>query len=285
MRILISDSGGVSARAVLSDLRSIGLQGRNEVFIVTHSWLSTLPDHDANVAVFDLADQIRKEFSEWSVSTQSTNQSPVAGILAKKDRFRPDLIILGDLRHEQDHIFNNLGNTNCEVLKAVDCSVRIARRRGETVPKTEKLLIGFDGSSGSIKAIKTIATRNYPTGARARLLAIADSSVLGTIGRFTPQMMDAAIEARFAAQWARTLAASSLAQLMKAGVVGSVEVEFGDPKDEIVKKAEAWNADVIFLGSHGPTSSFGRFMHSSMSTEIATHANCSVEIVRADHKV
>ena len=48
----------------------------------------------------------------------------------------------------------------------------------------------------------------------------------------------------------------------------------------IVEEAERWGADLILVGSHG-YGSVKRFMLGSVSQAVATHAPCSVEIVRA----
>jgi nucleotide-binding universal stress UspA family protein len=47
----------------------------------------------------------------------------------------------------------------------------------------------------------------------------------------------------------------------------------------ILDQAESWGADLIVLGSHG-YSGWRRFLLGSVSHAVATHAHCSVEIVR-----
>src|SRR5262249_28267797 len=58
------------------------------------------------------------------------------------------------------------------------------------------------------------------------------------------------------------------------------EVKGGHAKDAILEEAENWVADLIVVGSHGYRG-FKRFMLGSVSHAVATHARCSVEIVRA----
>lgn len=53
----------------------------------------------------------------------------------------------------------------------------------------------------------------------------------------------------------------------------------GSPKEEILKQAEQWRADLVMLGSHGH-GPIGRFLLGSLATAVAIHAPCSVEIVR-----
>jgi nucleotide-binding universal stress UspA family protein len=47
----------------------------------------------------------------------------------------------------------------------------------------------------------------------------------------------------------------------------------------ILDEAERWDADLIVLGSHG-YNGWQRFLLGSVSHAVATHAHCSVEIVR-----
>jgi nucleotide-binding universal stress UspA family protein len=53
----------------------------------------------------------------------------------------------------------------------------------------------------------------------------------------------------------------------------------GSAREVILDEAERWNADLIVLGSHG-YSGWQRFLLGSVSHAVATHAHCSVEIVR-----
>jgi nucleotide-binding universal stress UspA family protein len=64
-----------------------------------------------------------------------------------------------------------------------------------------------------------------------------------------------------------------------SGLEFSTEVKSGSAKDVILDEAENWGADLIILGSHG-YSGWQRFLLGSVSHAVATHAPCSVEIVR-----
>ncbi len=58
----------------------------------------------------------------------------------------------------------------------------------------------------------------------------------------------------------------------------STEVLRGAPAQQIVEKAEEWNADVIVVGSHG-RGFWGRLL-GSVSNAVVHHAPCSVLVVR-----
>ena len=53
----------------------------------------------------------------------------------------------------------------------------------------------------------------------------------------------------------------------------------GDPRKVILDEAKDWGADLIVLGSHGYRS-LERLMLGSVSESVATHAHCSVEVIR-----
>jgi nucleotide-binding universal stress UspA family protein len=54
----------------------------------------------------------------------------------------------------------------------------------------------------------------------------------------------------------------------------------GQPADVLVAEARRWNADLLVVGSHGAVK---RLALGSVSTRVAAHAHCSVEIVRCPH--
>jgi nucleotide-binding universal stress UspA family protein len=53
----------------------------------------------------------------------------------------------------------------------------------------------------------------------------------------------------------------------------------GDPKHVLVKEAESWKADCIFVGARGLTH-LKRFFMGGVSTAVAARAHCSVEVAR-----
>jgi nucleotide-binding universal stress UspA family protein len=62
-------------------------------------------------------------------------------------------------------------------------------------------------------------------------------------------------------------------------VSGTVAVPAATPKELVLQDAEEWGANLIVCGSHGRRG-LSRFLLGSVSEAIATHAKCSVEIIR-----
>lgn len=283
MRILIGYNGSDAAMAALHDLRCAGFPDETEaiVFTVAESWLRPKTAAEASSIAANGKAAICSDFPTWMVNAETKSGSPPREILARAESFDPDLIIVGETSQmiSPGNIF--IGPTSQKILTDAGCSVRIVRGCERSKPHAKRILVGFDGSAGAVHTVDSIVGRKWAAGTEVRLLAVADSSVLGSIGRFTPQMKDAVIEAKFALQWAETLAAASLEKLKGAGISSSVEVRFGDPKYVIVEEAERWNADTIFVGPHCAPNSLERPLIGSVSLAVASRAHCSVEIVRA----
>lgn len=283
MRILIGFNGSEAATAALHDLHYAGIPADAEIVLITvaESWLPPKTADEARSISAAGKAVICDEFPNWIVTAKTASGSPPREILALAESFKPDLIVVGEPRQTLSEHKMFIGHTSQTILTEAECSVRIARGGEELKLHAEKILVGFDGSAGATHAVDSIARRKWPAGTEVQLLAVADSSVLSSIGRFTPQMNNASIEAKFALQWAETLAAVSLEKLKEAGIASNVEVRFGHPKDAIIQEADKWNADTIFVGPHCAGNSYERFLIGSVSAAVAARATCSVEIVRA----
>jgi nucleotide-binding universal stress UspA family protein len=210
--------------------------------------------------------------------------SPPREILARAESFHPDMIVVGEPRHALSEHNLFVGHTSHVLLTESNCSIRIARVDKRPASHPQKIIVGFDGSVGAKLSVRSIAARHWPAGTTVQLLAVADTSILGSIGRFNPAMRGAAVETKFASQWAETLASQSLADLERAGIKSSVTVLLGHPQDVIIREAERVGADTIFVGPHCSNNSFERFLIGSVSASVAARAPCSVEVVREREK-
>ena len=63
----------------------------------------------------------------------------------------------------------------------------------------------------------------------------------------------------------------------------TVAVPTATPQELILKEAADWGADLIVLGSHGRRG-LNRFLLGSVSEAVASHAPCSVEVIRQPRK-
>lgn len=281
MKVLIGFNGSKASCDALDDLKFAGLPADTEVRLLTvsESWLFPRTLAQARVVSEEGSKIVSNNFKSWKVSADAIEGSPPREILSVSENFKPDLIVLGEPPQKADHNNMFLGQTSQIVLTESSCSVRIARR-SVVHDDRERIVVGFNGSPAAMLAVDSIVSRSWKKDVEVKLMAVADSSVLGSIGRFTPQMTDSLVEEKLAHQWAETLADVALGKLKKAGIQASLQVDFGHPKEVIANEAKRCNATSIFVGPHCSLNSYERFLIGSVSASLAARANCSVEIVR-----
>jgi nucleotide-binding universal stress UspA family protein len=172
-----------------------------------------------------------------------------------------------------------LGSVSKAVLRFAPCSVAIVRQTAGS-----KILLAIDDSAGSRVAVESVAARPWPAGSEIRVLSAVELGMSALQGAFEIPSLDAKhLETQRAAAMQRTESAidSALKTLEAAGLTTSesISVLAQPPKEIILEEAAAWPADWIVLGSHG-SNGLSRFLIGSTSETVATHAACSVEVVR-----
>jgi nucleotide-binding universal stress UspA family protein len=135
-----------------------------------------------------------------------------------------------------------------------------------------KILIGVDDSSFSQIAVEEVARRLWEPGTAVKILSVIEAP-------YNPAHQEAISENPF--KIARASVDKAAEVLRRSGnefeIAGDI-IE-GSPKKVILDEAEAWEADLIVVGSHGRRG-LDRFLLGSVSQAVALHAPCSVEIVR-----
>jgi nucleotide-binding universal stress UspA family protein len=145
-----------------------------------------------------------------------------------------------------------------------------------------RILLAIDGSSFSDAAVKEVATRPWPVGSEARIISVVEPPLLPTVETWVPP--DNYIEAleKAGEDQARSVvrrAADGIFKEQGDRLRLSVEIVGGHPKHAIIDHAESWGADLIVVGSHGYRG-LTKLWLGSVSQAVASHAKCSVEIVR-----
>ncbi len=281
MRILIGYDGSESSTAALAEQRYAGLPRNAEVIVLTVNETNTneTPDEAAKISSAGRA-TLGGAFPNWKINAEVATGRPADEIIRRAASFLPDLIAVSEPQQMGNNNKSNMSGSAKTLLTEAKCSVRVAKQCSCVAPDSRRILVGFNGSTGALRAVESIASRSWPVGTEVRLLAVADSAVLGSIGRFTPQMNDVAVETKFTLQWAETLAAGSLEKLFQAGIRSHTTVRLGDPREVIANEARIWKAGNIFLGAHCSGDLFVRTLLGSVSAAVAASAPCSVEVVR-----
>lgn len=145
-----------------------------------------------------------------------------------------------------------------------------------------RILLATDGSEYSKTAVDEIAQRPFPKGSEVRVLAVFELPTFPIAVPWAGVDFDDEVQKQAQAQARK--AVKTAARKLRAGKEGAklkveTKVAAGSPKQAILDEAEAFNADLIVLGSHGG-GRIERFLLGSVSLAVVTHAKCSVEIVR-----
>jgi nucleotide-binding universal stress UspA family protein len=145
-----------------------------------------------------------------------------------------------------------------------------------------KILLATDGSECSKTAVDAVAKRPWPAGSEVKIVSAIEIPYIPATESWTlPDNYYKELERGLEEQ--AELAVKDAVDRVRGGKTSSLEVSTkigtGSPKDVIMDEAEKFDADLIVLGSHG-YSGWERFMLGSVSQAVATHASCSVEIVR-----
>lgn len=150
-----------------------------------------------------------------------------------------------------------------------------------------KVLLAIDGSPCSLAAVKEVTTRCWPGDTTVKVLAVVTTWIPSIPDPF---LIGAAMHVDLMNNERERLyhlVAQTAAELRKTRDEGKLQTETlvadGSPKEVIVEEAERWGADLIVIGSHG-YGNVKRFMLGSVSQAVATHAPCSVYIVK-DQKI
>ncbi|MEO8648111.1 MAG: universal stress protein [Acidobacteriota bacterium] len=139
--------------------------------------------------------------------------------------------------------------------------------------KYKKILIAVDASEYSLNAAKKGLALSHQLNAQAALLFVVDTSkAMGNV--------DAGILPQQALIILKKEAEETLVQLARE-YNGKDLVKFmpeGHPREDILKTAQTWNADLIVLGTHGRTG----LMHlllGSTAEYIVRHSKLPVMVV------
>jgi nucleotide-binding universal stress UspA family protein len=199
-------------------------------------------------------------------------------ILDEAEKWEADLLVLGSRGLGGFKRFL-LGSVALGVLNYAPCSVRIVRRQvAQDGEASMKILLAVDGSPYSLAAANEVARRPWPEGSSVKIIHAADRPViLPQVEQMLPEVVLSQIQK--AASDAIDNAKSQFTAGADVRLVVESEILHGYPKNVILGEAEKWGADLIVLGARG-LNAIDRFLLGSVSSAVATHAKCSVEIVR-----
>lgn len=311
-RILIGYDGSECADAALDDLTHAGLPSYAEaqIFSIAEIWLPPPPPSSfeiidqakkakspadlqrrfakgcvaakAALALAELArERVQANFPHWKVSAHSSCGSPARELLARAEKWKADLIVVGSHGRTALGRFV-LGSVSQRVLTEACCSVRISRGHVEEPRSPVRIIIGVDGFPESLDTSREVASRCWPPRSEVKVIVVDDPLFPDYLGHLIPPLEKMIEEDRAQERaWVKEISKEPLEILRKAGLQVSKLLRQGDPKKELPEAAEEWGADCIFLGSAGFSNRLERFVLGSVSAAVAARAHCSVEVVRS----
>jgi nucleotide-binding universal stress UspA family protein len=145
-----------------------------------------------------------------------------------------------------------------------------------------KILLAIDGSAGSLAAVEELASRPVAPGSSIRIVSAIEAPFIPPPdGWALPESYLNEME-KAAEEQAKSAVATAEKRIVAAhskdAEITSTVIR-GHAKEAIIDEAEKWGADLIVVGSHGYRA-WQRFLLGSVSQAIASHAPCSVQIVR-----
>jgi nucleotide-binding universal stress UspA family protein len=191
-------------------------------------------------------------------------------ILKAVEELRPDLVVVGS--HGQSGLVHLLiGSVSQNVARHASCSALVVREReawrgGRSA--AGRWLLAVDGSHPSEAAARLAASLPLPAGQACLVLHVLQPILEPGDPRGSQRMAAA-----------QHLTEKTAATLAEAGYQASTQVREGHPAQEIVRAAQAFEADVIVVGARG-LSGLQEFLLGSVSARVLRYATCSVLIAR-----
>ena len=144
-----------------------------------------------------------------------------------------------------------------------------------------KVLVAVDGSECSSHAVDALLERLWAKGTEFMVLSVNEpiyyEYAVPTSSAYVEQLNEARLEFK---NYLSKLVIGVAAKIKeKLGIDAETRVAEGSIAESIVDEAESWNADLIVMGSHG-RKGLQKFILGSVAEKVATHAPCSVEIVK-----
>jgi nucleotide-binding universal stress UspA family protein len=290
MKILLAIDSSAASDAAVREITARPWPAGSTIEVLTvtesaHLW-AAIPRLDEEVArrAADYVDQVGEELraAGFQASSLVLPGEPKAEIIDHAAKTGADLIVVGSHGHGALERFV-MGSVAKAVVGFAPCSVEIVRAGKRASGEAMRVLLATDGSESSQFAAQSIAQRPWPAGTEVRILSVIEFVLPGWQVTLEPPFDTAEMESlrEQAMKHAQVAIMSSGGVISDAGLKTSesISVLVATPKEIILEEAGTWGADLIALGSHGRRG-ITRFVLGSVSEAVATHAKCSVEVIR-----
>lgn len=244
------------------------------------------------------AAKLKEKFGADKVSSGIKEGKVKESIVAEAKAFGADTIVLGAHgRNESgEFLFGSvpdfvLSHSSCsvEILRTASPSTMVAEIERQQPIEEDKYLVALDDSECSEATVAELLKRKWPPKPFFKILTVVEPLPLQAYSGLGPwegsgaedyiKLVNKTMEAEQNVAKKIVEDASSKIKAAFPDATISTDVIDGYAKDEILATAKNWPADLIIMGSHG-RGGFMEFVLGSVSKATATHAQCSVLVVR-----
>jgi nucleotide-binding universal stress UspA family protein len=289
MKVLLAMDSSAASQAALDDISARPWPAGTSLEVLNvvepaHLWTVSETAESVLGGSRELVERAKDQLHSRGLEAVGVSSSgdPKAVILDHAKSIGADFVVVGS--HGGSVVARFLlGNVAAAVVRYAPCSVEVVRSP-VLGNNARKILLATDGSASSEAAARSIAARPWPGGTEIRVLSVVEFYVPTIQALFEPPFVKSEEletlrgEAMKHAQDA-IAGAEAILTAAKLSVSESVSILLDGPKRAILKDAKEWGTDLIVVGSHGRRG-IDRFVMGSVSEGVATHAECSVEVIR-----
>lgn len=301
-KVLLAYDGSPSAKKGLADLERAGIpeQARIRIFSVVVPWIRYAIGDEAGLAGWPssqavrqygrllddqveasrlaarkAADALSARHPGWTLEVEVVLDDAAPGILTQAKIWKPDLLVVG-ARGLSGFGKLLLGSVSEKVLHGRASGIRIVRARLRRSDRPLRILLGFDGSPGALKALKSLGSRAWPAGTQVRLVGALEPLRGHGVYELGSGITGDSEDRRDRAPALRALKSAS-STLVRAGLGTEIALLTGDARRVLLDEARRFGAECIVVGTRG-RKGLGRFLVGSVALAVAAHAPCTVEI-------
>jgi nucleotide-binding universal stress UspA family protein len=121
--------------------------------------------------------------------------------------------------------------------------------------------------------VRAVCARNWPAATQCRVVTVFDTQLFAAMAGIDPVFISNY------ENWPHQYAGQVAETLRSAGIAATAVVSEGPVAPCLIRQAEEFEADCIFVGARG-LRRVERFLIGSVSSTVAMHAPCSVEVIR-----
>jgi nucleotide-binding universal stress UspA family protein len=290
MRVLVATDGSADARAAIDWLEGFPLPSTTDVRVLAVAELVSAPLEIPRASGLDpyvlgaarrAAEEARAALTaRWpTTASRVAEGDPREVIPTIADDWGADLIVVGARGLNPVHRFL-LGSVSTAVVHAARCPVLVVKPHP---PTCRDLVIGVDGSTDSLAAVRFVAGLPLEAGTMVRLLgAIPRPYTPRTAPESVMPLVRTAVDSIIAegrAELARVLARAG-ELFARGGAKLEHVVRVGVPAEEILSETNDGLTDLVVVGARG-LGGLKRFVLGSVSDRVLQHATCPVLVVKA----